>query len=181
MTAYKDTTHRLTVPRGAGIPGFLRTIEGILRLPRVKSLAVDSKGMLSYVRAIPETEEDPDPIRVELDTLLPGHAIRSSEVVEVPMLDQSSPLRSVVKLLVQAQQDGLHPVAFVSGPGTPLWRWLEEYEGYPPGQRDTLLGHPYYEDEYPPPYGLFLCASEVRGGALADVQKTYKLLIPENP
>jgi hypothetical protein len=175
MPDYRKVEESMEVPRNTGVSGFIRTLEGILRLPRVQTIHVDAAGKVSWARYVME-EEDLAPLSVGFEDLEPWAIIRNREVVELSIeaVAQSAPL-VLAMMLDRAAMEGLHPTAFVSGAETVFWNWFADTSGYRLASKQMIMGLPFYLDRHAPDTALILCAAYTANALLSDSQKGYKI------
>jgi hypothetical protein len=172
MPEYRRVEDSIEVPKNTGVTGFLRTLEQIIRLPRVQDIRVDIKGKVSWSRYVLDGESEP--LGVEFEDLEPWAIIRNSEVVELPV--RSTNVALVLSMMLdKATSEALHPIAFASGADTVLWEWFADSTGYRLGSNNSVMGLPLYLDRHAPDTALILCAAYTKGAALIDTQKAYKI------
>jgi hypothetical protein len=171
MPDYRKEEYSLEIPKNAGIVGFMRTLEGIIKLPRVQSIIVDARGKVSWSRFVMEGESAP--LGVDFEDLEPWAIIRNRTVVELPVHTANAALALGV-MMDRVAIEGLRPIAFVSGADTIFRDWFKETTGYSP-QSDTVMGLPFYLDRNLPDSALILCAAYTPGAALSDIHKAYKI------
>jgi hypothetical protein len=173
---YTEVNEEIEVPRNVGASGFLRVVEGILKLPRVQKIEIDSRGKISFQYFTRKGEETPA-LKIDFETLRPYAAIRNGE-----SMDEITPSTNAAIALGQlfdaAAVDHLFPVAFVAGVGTSFWRWAKS-SGLILSSREELFGIPFLMDQLVPDSSLVLGAAYARGAALVDIRKSYKLVVPE--
>lgn len=160
------------VPKNTGIPGFLHTIQEILKLPRVQSITIDAKGRVVYRRYVVNGERGQ--IEVGFEKVEPYALIRNGPLEEVT----SSAVNAAVilaSMLDAASNEGLHPVAFVAGANTVLWDWYVKSTGFEVYSREFLCGLPLLQDRHVPDTAIILCAAGNKNAGLVDAQKSYKL------
>ncbi len=168
----------ISVPRGSGIEGILRTIKAVLQLPRVQYVHVEA-GKITYLRHLKPGEE-PKPVRVDLESLLPNQVIRRSvRLVEMEVSPELPASTAIAGLFKRVSIAGLYPIEFAVGPSTQLWKWHTATTGVDLSDTpDTLYGVPTVIDETLPDEALFLCAAFTDQASLVDCQYAYKLNIP---
>lgn len=169
----------IEVPKGTGVEGFLRTVKEVLKLPRVQDIHIDSRGKIEYTFFLREGEQK-RALTMKFDDLMPYALVRNSKVVEV----QDPPNYAAGALLAMfraASLDHVIPIAFVMGANSAFWGWYEASTGMKAEIQEELLGLPIYTDRACPDEVLLLCAAFSRGSELVEVQKAYKINIPERP
>jgi hypothetical protein len=165
MDGYEEKTSSISVPKNTGVEGFLKTIRGILTLPRVRGIAIDVSGKVSYTRYVREGEPD-TPVPVDYTGLDPWSIIRNGELEEMPY-ELGTPSTSVIAAMFnRITREGLIPVAFASGADSHFWRWHEKTSGLSLVKKTSAYGLPIYTDRQMPDYSLVLCASYVRGNLI---------------
>lgn len=171
-----DQTDAIEVPRGAGIDGIIKVVREILRRPRVKRVEIE-KGKISFTQAI-QPDNPFEPLKVDLDTVMPHTIIRNSDVreIEVP-IDNAA--HAIALMFRRATLDRLVPIAFVGSSNSVVWVWHERTTHIELPTSDELYGLPFFDDPQVEDATLFLCASTERDASLIDTQKTYKILMPE--
>ena len=174
---YEEIKETTTVPQAAGITGFLRTVEAILRLPRVQEININAKGEVRY-RYFLKTGEAPRTVDLDLETVMPAMVVRNSRLEEL-VSPHANMAVAVCQLFGLMSRDHLYPVAFVVGPSTCLWDWYQASTQSPSAQKDTLLGVPLLVEKTYEEQTLVLCASYTRSAALVDTQNSYKLVMPK--
>lgn len=160
------------VPKNTGIPGFLHTIQEILKLPRVQSITIDAKGRVAYRRLVVNGERAS--IDVTFDRVEPYALVRNGPLDEVTSSTANAAV-TLASMLDMSCNDGLYPTAFVVGANTTLWDWYVKSTGFEVYSREFLCGLPIYQDRHVPDTALILCAAGNKGASLADTQKSYKL------
>ena len=171
MPEYRKVEESLEIPKNAGIAGFMRTLEGILKLSRVQSILVDSRGRVSWTRYVADGEEQF--MGADFEGMEPWAIIRNREVVELPVRTENAAL-ILSMMLDRATLEGLHPTAFVSGADTIFWNWFTDTTGYRLNS-SSVMGLPFYVDRHAPDTALILCAAYTSGAAMSDTQKAYKV------
>lgn len=165
----------IDVPKGSGLKGLLKTIEGILsEIPRVKEINVSSSGQVRYTWYMPADAKEKS-LEVNFSDIMPYAIIRNTNLEEVLVSDGSSICEQICELLNAAHKDRLLPVCFVAHPMTSLREQLRA-KGINMGI-DELLGYPVLEAEELPQGALILCASYGRTVHISDTHKAYKILI----
>jgi hypothetical protein len=174
---YEEVKGTTLVPQAAGIIGFLKTIESVLKLPRVQEININAKGEVAY-RYFLKAGEEARTLDIDLESVLPAMVIRNSKLEELTNPAVSAPV-ALCQLFNLVARDRLHPVAFVAGPNTCLWDWYTQTAGFAPIRKDELQGVPLLVEKTYEEQTLVLCASYTRSAALIDTQSSYKLVIPK--
>jgi hypothetical protein len=174
---YKEVTETVEVPKNTGTKGFLHVVEGILKRPRVQSIEIDARGKVSY-RYFARKGEENLPLNTNFDTLMPYMAIRNGAVVELADPSSHAPT-AVGQLFDMAAVDHLFPIAWAAGANTKLWDWYVDTTEFNPSSREEFFGLPFLTDRAIPDESLILGAAYARGAALIDLQKSYKIVIPQ--
>jgi len=172
MSDYKLVEDKLDVPKSTGVEGFVHTIREILKLPRVQSVNIDSKGRINYKRYILEGEQHD--LAVDFEGLQPWAIVRNSDVEEITA-DSYNAAIILVALLDCAARDNLHPIAFVLGANSNFWNWYTATTGFAVTSKTNICGLPIYNDRHLPDSVLVLCAGFTAKSALIDTQKAYKV------
>jgi len=180
MAEYELKKDAVDVPRNTGVEGFVHTIRSILRMPRVQSIHIDSKGKVTYERYV----QDGEPVElgdVGFEELEPWHIIRNGEVMEISPYG-NDPTMILWGVFRMASHDGLVPTAWVTGANSILDLWLS-MTGGPSTDGKALFGLPVNKDRNLPDTVLILAAAYTRDGGLVDTQKSYKIEMerPEMP
>lgn len=165
------------VPRNVGRAGFLRTIEAILKLPRVLDIHVDAKGRVTCTRDVEEGESTA-PLLVDFETISPYAIIRSATAKEVVVPEDKLPAEAVSALFSAATTDRVIPIGFAVGGSSILWPWFNGGHGQEglDGQEE-FFGQPVFRDRAIEDDVLFLCAGSQRGAALLETTRAYKIVM----
>lgn len=174
MTEYRKREDSVDVPKNTGTQGFLRTVEGIIRLSRVQQITIDAKGRVSWTRFVREEEEDTPGLRVDFGDLAPWAIVRNRQVEELIVQGADAAL-ALAMILETASLDGLYPAAFVSGANTIFYKWFEQTTNYRPRSNGRLMGLPFYLDRHAPDTALILCAAYEATLQLSDTERAYKI------
>jgi hypothetical protein len=177
MSDYKEVTETVEVPKNTGIRGFLHVVEGILKRPRVQSVEIDARGKVSY-RYFARSGEERLPLSTNFDTLMPYMVVRNGKAVE---LSDPSPIAPIAlgQLFDMVAVDHLYSVAWVAGANTRFWDWYAATTRFSLFSREELFGLPFLTDRNIPDESLLLAAAFARGATLIDIQKSYKIVIPQ--
>lgn len=168
MAGYHEVQKTITVPKGAGIDGYLEALRTILKRPRVQDVHLKADGTVTYRRFAHE-EEPEDPLTAELETLMPYHVLTRVSVVEL-LYEQKDAAQGIGLMFDCAAADGLAPIGFTSGDPNPLNR-TSTLNG-------TIYGYPLWVDPQLPREVLILLAAYTRDSALMGAQKAYKITLP---
>ena len=174
---FEEIRESIDVPKNTGVTGFLQTVEGILRLPRVQEIRIDSKGKVDYRYFLREDEEK-KPLEMDFDTLQPYAVIRNGVVVELETPHENAAV-ALGQVFAQMTADQLFPVAFVGGAASTFWQWYTASTGIELRTQDDLYGVPFLKERMLEDYMLVLCAAYTRHSALIDTQRSYKIVIPQ--
>lgn len=178
MTDYRLHEEKIDVPKGAGRRGFLHTIDQILQLDRVQGINIDARGNVTYTRYVRDDSSEPDiGPKISFESLMPYASIRNGAMAELPPV--SVPSRAIAKLFQRVANERLHPIAFVTGANPTLWEWLQEAEGIETENREEFYGLPVLADRHLDDYVLILAAAFGRSAGIADVQKSFKIIMPQ--
>lgn len=177
MAEYEEVRESVDVPRDTGVQGFLKTVEGILKLPRVQELHIDSRGKVDF-RYFVQKGEQRKPLEIDFDSLLPYSIIRNSKLTELVDVSLNAAV-GLGQLFDMAAADHLFPVAFVGGTQSLFWQWYEVTTAIGLASREEVYGVPFLVDRALEDYVLVLCAGYTRSAALIDTQRSYKLVIPQ--
>lgn len=177
---YQEVTDKLDVPKHAGVEGFLLAIRGILKMPRVTNISIDSRGQISYTR-FARREEPRKNIQIDFDSVSPGAVIRNGQVFEIdiePIEDNAA--ICVAAMFHRAATDHMFPVGWVIGGASRLPTWHARTTGVKlPGE--TAYGLPIFRDRFIPDETLLLACAYGPGGALIDARTAYKITMPAPP
>jgi hypothetical protein len=181
MEDWREINGTIEVPSNTGIPGFLRTIELLLKKPRLQEINVDVRGKVSFRHFAKNGEDYGDQSNnfgVDLQDLQPSHIIRNAEVREC-VLPQELPAPVIIGIMFdQAAKDRFIPLAFATGRMSVLWEWYQFTTGYRFESRDRLFGLQLLEDRQLPDTVLLLCAGYGRDAKFIDTQVSYKVEMP---
>lgn len=161
---YQEKSSSITVPRNTGIDGFLRTLRGILLLPRVQSISIDSKGVVNYTRYVRDGE-DASPVKVDYTGLEPWSIIRNGDIQEMDVPPGTPAPMVIAYMFDLITREGLVPIAFVTGAGSDFWRWHQQF-GVQLTRAGSAYGLAIHTDRQMPDHSLVLCAGYIRGGLL---------------
>lgn len=162
MEGYQERSSSISVPKNTGIEGFLRTLKGILTLPRVQSVNIDATGKINYTRYVREGETD-NPIGVDYTGLDPWSIIRNGELEELTRHTEAPAPYVIAVMFNRIAREGLVPVAFATGADSDFWRWHERTADIELSRTSSAYGLPIFTDRQMPDHSLVLCAAFVKG------------------
>jgi hypothetical protein len=173
---YQEVEETIEVPKNTGVDGFLSVVKGILNRPRVQGVIIDARGKVTYRYYVRKGQEH-SPLNANFETLLPYMAIRNGTAVEL----EADPHASVAvgQLFDKVAVDHLFPVAFVGGAQSKFWNWYAHTANLDMSSREELYGLPFLTDRNIPDEVLILAAAYTRSASLIDIQKSYKIVIPQ--
>jgi hypothetical protein len=177
MSEYKEINDSIEVPRNTGIEGFLRVVRDILKRPRVQGIEIDARGKVSY-RYFARQGEEKLPLSTDFETLRPYMVVRNGKAVELVDPSPHAPT-ALGQLFDMAAVDHLFPVAWVAGVQSRFWDWYASSTKLSLSSREELFGLPFLTDREIPDESLLLCTAFARAASLIDVQKSYKIVIPQ--
>ena len=166
MEGYEERTHSIQVPKNTGVDGFVKTLRGVLELRNVQTIQVDAKGRVTYTRIV-RAGEDSTPLAVDFGELAPWSIVRNGELEEFEAGEGDPATTVVARMFNLLTQEGLVPIAFVTGANSSFWRWHVETAGVRLARQNSAYGIPIYTDREVPDSSLILCAAYVRGATLA--------------
>ena len=173
MSSYTLREDKISVPANTGIDGFVHTVRKILQLPRVQSVHIDAKGVVSYSRYLQEGEPV-EPLGVSFDNLLPSYIIQHSEVLDLPAVPSTNAAILLGQLFDAVAMDHLQPIAFVGGADTHLWDWYKESTGLTVRRGPFFFGLPLFLDRFYEDDLLLLCGAYSKDAGLADTKVAFK-------
>lgn len=174
MPQYIEESKSLEVPPASGIPGLLRTVEGILERPRVQEVII-TPGKVSYKRFRREDEQE-QPLEINLDTVMPAAVVRNSQLEELRLGSDNAAV-AVGQLFAKAHMDGMNPIAFVGGPSGLFFSWHVKSTGIVLA-KEECYGIPFFSSTDFPNEALILCTGYSRRAYLPDTVRAYKITIP---
>jgi len=179
MEQPEEIVRTIPIPENTGVPGFLRVLEEIIKLPRVQEITIEALGRITYRRYVLEGEADTKgPIQVDLSHLQPHHIIRNASVEEY-LYPPGTPAPSVLgAVLDRATLQKYTPIAFATGAGSYLYPWYFYSTGSELQTKDRLMGYPLYFDRALPDTTLVLCTGDGRTHSLVDTRYSIKIEIP---
>jgi len=179
MERPQEVVRTISIPENTGVQGFLRTIEEIIKMPRVQRVIIEAQGTITYRRFVTEGEEtEPENFNVDLTNLQPHHIIRNTEVEELAYINGSAAPTVVGTMLDRVAVRNLTPIAFVTGTASSLSSWYFYTAGTELQVKDRLFGYPLYKDRAIPDTTLVLCAGYGYTHALVDTRYSVKVEIP---
>ncbi len=170
----KERLSKITIPKGSGTEGFVRSLRGILQLPRVQRIVIE-RGQVEFMR-LAHAEEPDKPLNIDFETLRPAYIIKNTDLVELDYIQEAP--KALALLFRRASLDRLYPTVFVGGTRSYIWKWFQS-SGLELPVTDELYGLPFVTDEEFTDDMLFMCAAPVRGSTIVDTQRAYKILMPE--
>lgn len=173
--AYEEETKSVDVPKGAGIPGLIKTLTSILELPRVQDINI-ANGKITYKRFRKAGEPEAN-IDADFDSIMPWQIVRSREISELHITSTNAAV-VLGQMFSQASMDGYNPVAFVGSPSSKFWAWYTGTTSLVTG-REELHGLPFHTDKGVPEEALVMCVAMGRRASMVDVVKSYKVTIPQ--
>lgn len=176
----KEVEATINVPPNAGIPGFLRTLEQILKKPRVQSIQIDARGVIHFRHYVPEDEMDTAKnFGVDFADIQPYNIVRNADVREILLQSEPIPAAIVIGyLLDRCVTEQMRPLAFATGVGTTLWSWYTNTTGAQITTTSHFFGLPVMRDDKLPDTALILCCGYGRDAAFIDTRVAYKIEIP---
>jgi len=179
MSAYQEKTNSVVVPKNTGVEGFIKTLRGILSLPRVQSINIDAKGKVQYTRYVREGETD-SPLGVDYTNIEPWSIIRNGHLDELNYRNGEPATNVIAAMFDKVACEGLTPIAFATGADTDLWSWHQRTAGVTLTKTNSIYGLPVYMDRQMPDYSLVLCAAYVKGG-LSDCHRFISTSMGADP
>jgi len=179
MDEYRLHSEKIDIPKGAGPKGFLHTIEQILKLDRVQSIQIDARGNITYTRFVRDAAEDFNiGPKISFESLMPFACARNGVIQEI-QVSPHHPTKAISKMFQRVSNERLFPAAFITGASTTLWDWLSTNDGLDVDNRDEFYGLPVLADRHLDDYVLLLAAAYGRGAGITEVQKTFKIIMPQ--
>ena len=174
MMDYEERTDEAEVPKNTGLPGLFKLLGGLLNeIPRVKEVVIKSNGKVRYTWYAPHDAPE-KVLQMQFDSLKPYAVIRNTNLLEVT---PRMPYMILSSLFMACDRDRLHPICFVSGAETKLWKLLVAHFGIEYENAESVYGYPLLLDKDVPDDALILCASFARTNQLADTYRCYKVLL----
>jgi hypothetical protein len=166
-------TKTIEVPKNTGPDGFMVAVKSIIRIPRVKSIEINAKGVITY--SYYKIEGSPDaPMSVEFETVTAAAVIRNTDTIEIQYpQDEPAPL-IICRMFRAVRVAGLVPIQFVSGVGTSIWEWHASSGMDISDVRDELYGLPLVLDPHIPDEALVLCAGYDKNSTMIDAVRSFK-------
>ncbi len=178
MAYPKEVTKTIPVPENTGVPGFLRTIEEILKLSNVQRIVVEASGEITYKRYVVEGQPEDVNFNLDLANLQPHHIIRNSDVQEFVYTEGMSAAVVISAMLDAVAHQKLTPIAFATGADTEFFSWYKQSAGIQLQSKDRLFGYQLYFDRAIPDTTLVLCSGHGYTQALVDTRLSVKVEIP---
>jgi hypothetical protein len=176
MSNYVIKEQVIEIPKSTGIDGFLLVLGSVLKLPRVSDINIEATGVVKVKRWLREEELADSTIQFDFDSVSPYSIIRNGEVQDVGFAtEDKTPLWWIGHLFLQAQQDHMHCVSFVTGADVVVFNWCAAEDLR---FRDELFGLPVLRDRFIDDDVLLLCTSYGQETRMVDVRKSYKLTLP---
>jgi hypothetical protein len=177
MNEFKEQSDTIDIPRGTGVDGFITTIAGILKMPRVQYIHIDGNGRIKYARVVRKGEEISH-LNPDFSQLQPSFIIRHASLKELP--EEKNAAYAITQMFLRAAIDKMYPVAFVSNPLTRLWDWFRDSTGIDLSiTPDVLFSVPLILDEGIPPYVLVLCTAFLPNATMIETRTCYKITMPQ--
>lgn len=176
---YEQHEEEIVVPKGAGVAGLLEAMKGVLNLPRVTNIVIQSPAKISYTFFLRKGDKKTQP-QVSFDDLMPYAIVRNGEVEEIPYPSADAP-SACAELFEHASRDHMAPVCFLGGENSAFWEWYKYSLGRDSPTREELFGLPFLTDRDMENMSLLLCTAYRRGGSIVDTIKSYKVSIPAVP
>lgn len=171
---YEEHSEEMELPKGSGIPGLLKAIEGIANLPRVQGIRVHPNGKIEYNFFLRKGETKK--LAVSFEDIMPYAIARNGTIVEIPY-PNSHPAIACAEMFRASRVDQMYPVAFLGGADSKFWGWwdAEVGAGY---VQDELFGLPFLTDRMMEDAALLLCTAYKKHGVITDTVTSYKITIP---
>lgn len=179
MPEFELKRDSIDVPRNTGVEGFIHTIRTILRMSRVQSILIESKGKVTYERYV-NGEEPVEYGDIGFEDLEPWSIIRNGDVME--LAPPGTPTAVCWGVFRMAAHDGLIPTSWVTGANSILDMWIS-LDGAPSTDGKTLFGLPIHRDRHIADTMLIMTSGFTKEAGLVDTQKSYKVEMerPELP
>jgi hypothetical protein len=179
MTDYKLHTETIEVPKGTGRNGFTHVVSELLSLDRIQSINIDARGKVTYTRYVRGESELPDiGPQISFEKLMPYACVRNGVILEV-QVSLNHPAKAISKMFQRVSNERLYPIAFVTGANTTLWDWLRTSDGMEVDNHDEFFGLPVMADRHVDDYVLMLASAYGRQVNITEVQKTFKIIMPQ--
>lgn len=174
---YQEVTDTLDIPRHAGVEGFLVSIRGILRLPRVVNISIDSRGKITYTRYARPSEPRKN-IEVDFDSVAPSAIIRNGAVTELDVEStEHNAAVCLARMFARAAADHMYPVGWVIGGDSHFRAWHMSTTGVDLPE-ESAYALPVYRDRFIPDEALLLACAYGPNAALIDARVAYKITMP---
>lgn len=173
MDEFKEETQSIEVPKNVGVEGFIHTVRELLRRPRLQEIRIDARGKVVYRQYVRQGEQNN--VSIEFGELAPSGVIRNTDLQEVPVRSGANAASVIGYMLDIASTDRMHPIAFVSGPGSLFGEWYCHSTGMQLRSSTHVFGLPLLLDRLIPDTALILCAGYGKDAAMIDTQRAYKV------
>jgi len=179
MPEYKLHSEKIDIPKGAGARGFLYTIEQILKLDRVQGIQIDARGNVTYTRFVRDENGDFNiGPQISFESLMPYACVRNGIVQELQTY-LHHPAKAIGQMFQRVSSERLFPIAWVTGANSTLWDWFRTEDTMLIENREEFYGLPVMADRYLDDYVLLLAAAYGRQAGITEVQKTFKIIMPQ--
>jgi hypothetical protein len=179
MTEFQEVTDTIDVPQHAGVEGFIAAIRQVLKKPRVTQVIIDAHGKLTFTR-FARPEEPRKHVEVDFETVSPASLVRNAEVQEIDLSRWDDNAAVCIAMMFHtASLEQMYPVGFVTGANTRLFDWHKQTTGVML-LNNTAYGLPVHRDRFISDDALLLVTAYARNAGLIDVQKSYKMTMPEH-
>lgn len=176
MSEYNQIEDHVEVPLSSGVDGFLLALRKILTLSRVTDIHIATGGKVTYRRWVREEDDSSRNLEIDFETVAPSSVIRNNIIEDLGQADSNAAL-CAARMFYRASVDHMFPVAFVCGTNTTLGDWVKDTTSMEL-VADQFYGLPLIKDRFFDDDILLLCTTYGRGGAVIDIRKSYKVLIP---
>lgn len=175
VTEYERHDEEMELPKGSGIPGLLRAIGEIARLPRVQQIVIQSNGKIEYSFHLRKGDK-PKELQINFEDIMPYAIARNGSIEELPY-PSSHAATACGELFQRAAKDHVYPVAMLAGADTDFWRWYRDSTNLDSADEE-LFGLPFLRDRMLDDRTLLLCTAYKRNATITDVVRSYKITIP---
>jgi hypothetical protein len=178
MPDYELKSETFEVPKNTGTEGFLLAIKTILKMPKVQGISIDARGKVTYQQFVERGEFHEVGPTISFETLMPYACVRNGSIKEL-VSNEKSPAITIAKMFQVVARERLYPVAWVTGANTTLWDWFRKYSGLEMENQEDFYGLPVLTDRHLDDYVLVLATSFGRSTNIVDVQKSFKIIMPQ--